>query len=309
MKRWPWFQFAWKSTKRLSRRRCMQGMLAVIGSLLVVGWQSQFSPPIQAQGVTQATVTEIVDGNQVFIQDRQAQVNSVARRQQQVRTRSARAELQFNTGAIARLSQNSSLTVGQCANLERGTLLVNGPLNGCTRSTVSGVRGTIYTLEVNDEGLETLTVFEGQVAVTRRSDADFDAPIPSDSTLPEAPPPDSPAPDSTEINSPPAGWQAQTDGGGPEEVSPEDRVDLTQEPVVVAEGQSLSYDPEQQQAAIRQLTPEDFERLLRGPLISDFTQEIPGIGDLQSAFERLFPSLPFPIPSLPGLPIRLPFPF
>ena len=121
----------------------------------------------QAQANSAATVTEILDSNQVYIQNRAAQVNSVAQQRQQVRTRSARASLRFNTGAVARLAHNSSLVVGQCAQLNRGTLLVNGTLNGCSTSTVAGVRGTIYTIEVTDTGETIIQVFEGEVVVER----------------------------------------------------------------------------------------------------------------------------------------------
>ncbi|PSR16953.1 hypothetical protein C8255_15120 [filamentous cyanobacterium CCP3] len=124
----------------------------------------------QAQTSSAATVTEILDSNQVYIQNRVAQVNSVAQQRQQVRTRAARTSLRFNSGAVARLAHNSSLVVGQCAQLNRGTLLVNGTLNGCSTSTVAGVRGTIYTIEVTEAGETIIQVFEGEVVVERNLD-------------------------------------------------------------------------------------------------------------------------------------------
>ncbi|PZO40422.1 MAG: hypothetical protein DCF17_11795 [Shackletoniella antarctica] len=141
----------------------------------------------QAQAPAAATVTEILDSNQVYIQNRAARVNSVAQQRQQVRTQSARASLRFNSGAVARLAHNSSLVVGQCAQLNRGTLLVNGNLNGCSTSTVAGVRGTIYTIEVTEAGETIIQVFEGEVVVQRNPNPvpvnpatdDFDALDPS----------------------------------------------------------------------------------------------------------------------------------
>jgi hypothetical protein len=130
----------------------------------------------QAQTNAAATVTEILDSNQVYIQNRTAQVNSVAQPRQQVRTRAARTSLRFNSGAVARLAHNSSLVVGQCAQLNRGTLLVNGTLNGCSTSTVAGVRGTIYTIEVTETGETIIQVFEGEVVVERNLN-----PVPGDS--------------------------------------------------------------------------------------------------------------------------------
>ncbi|MGG6239621.1 hypothetical protein ACQ4N7_13415 [Nodosilinea sp. AN01ver1] len=136
---------------------------ALVGSLLLAapGYEAK------AQANSAATVTEILDSNQVYIQNRAAQVNSVAQQRQQVRTRAARASLRFNSGAVARLAHNSSLVVGQCAQLNRGTLLVNGTLNGCSTSTVAGVRGTIYTIEVTEAGETIIQVFEGEVVVER----------------------------------------------------------------------------------------------------------------------------------------------
>jgi hypothetical protein len=128
---------------------------------------TQFSP-LSAQDISQASVKELLDGNQVYIQERQANVNDVARLNESVRTGSSRAELAFNTGAVARLSQNSVLTVGQCARLDSGVLLVNGAINGCTSSVVAGVQGTTYLLEVDDKGNQKVTVLEGTVTVTKK---------------------------------------------------------------------------------------------------------------------------------------------
>ncbi|OKH51151.1 hypothetical protein NIES30_03565 [Phormidium tenue NIES-30] len=140
------------------------GAALVGSSLLAIPGQRALG-----QSSATATVTEILDSNQVYIQNRAAQVNSVAQQRQQVRTRDARASLRFNTGAVARLAHNSSLVVGQCAQLNRGTLLVNGNLNGCSTTVVAGVRGTIYTIEVTDTGETIVQVFEGEVVVGRNA--------------------------------------------------------------------------------------------------------------------------------------------
>jgi hypothetical protein len=136
-------------------------------ALLAAGLLAAPGQRAQAQGVSAATVTEILDSNQVYIQNRTAQVNSVAQQRQRVRTQAARASLRFSNGAVARLAHNSSLVIGQCAQLNRGTLLVNGSLNGCSASTLAGVRGTIYTLEVTEAGQTIVQVFEGEVVVGR----------------------------------------------------------------------------------------------------------------------------------------------
>jgi hypothetical protein len=118
---------------------------------------------------TQATVQEILDGNQVFIQNRRAAVKDVAKQQQQVRTGNSRASLLFNSGAVARLSPNSVLNIGQCARLRRGSILVNGAVNACSASITTGVRGTTYLLEVDDTGGQQVKVLEGEVLITRNS--------------------------------------------------------------------------------------------------------------------------------------------
>lgn len=122
--------------------------------------------PASAQ-VTQATVQEILDGNQVFIQNRMASIYDVAAQQQQVRTGNSRTALLFNTGAVARLSANSVLKIGQCARLQRGTILINGAVNACSSGITTGVRGTTYLLEVDELGNQQVKVLEGEVIVRR----------------------------------------------------------------------------------------------------------------------------------------------
>ena len=118
---------------------------------------------------TQATVQEILDGNQVFIQNKQASLNDVAKQKQQVRTGNSRTALLFNTGAVARLSANSVLNIGQCARLKKGTILINGAVNACSSSITTGVRGTTYLLEVDESGNQQVTVLEGEVVVKRNA--------------------------------------------------------------------------------------------------------------------------------------------
>jgi hypothetical protein len=124
--------------------------------------------PVSAQS-TQATVQEILDGNQVFIQNKRASINDVARQKQQVRTGNSRTALLFNTGAVARLSANSVLNIGQCARLRKGTILINGAVNACSSSITTGVRGTTYLLEVDESGNQQVTVLEGEVVVNRNA--------------------------------------------------------------------------------------------------------------------------------------------
>ena len=75
--------------------------------------------PSQAQ-ISQAVVQEIIDGPQVYIEEIQAKVDDQAEFGQVIVTKKARAGILFNNGASGRLSENASVIVGQCVELERG---------------------------------------------------------------------------------------------------------------------------------------------------------------------------------------------
>ncbi len=120
--------------------------------------------PATAQ-ITQATVTEILDGNQVFIQGQQAAVNQVASQGQQVRTGSSRAGLRFSNGAAGRMRPNTSLVIGQCIQLQQGAIIANGPTNACAGSVRAATRGTTFIMEVEGEKYKCL-VLEGSLAMT-----------------------------------------------------------------------------------------------------------------------------------------------
>jgi hypothetical protein len=130
------------------------------------------STPKTNGNIQSAKVTEILDGEQVFIRDRKAAIDDVAKWQEQIRTGESRTELEFSNSAIARLNKNSLLTVGDCGvRLQQGSLLVNGAVPACTSSMVAAVHGTTYILEVDEQGNDQIQVLEGEVAVTRKDEA------------------------------------------------------------------------------------------------------------------------------------------
>ena len=319
------------------RRTASLRFIAVVGCALLGNGAMALPRPSAAWGqtVASATVTEVLDSDQVFIQNRQAAVNSVAQRQQRVRTQSARTSLRFNNGAVARLAHNSSLMVGQCAQLSRGTLLVNGSLNGCSTTTMAGVRGTLYTLEVTEEGETTVKVFEGEVLVGQRStdlapdegltpeedvdteeasganedsDADgnegdedglkqvFDQ---ADSATPTEDPQNPGHNDSAPQPQPQIDLSAPSGDDG--KVEPAETV------LVIREGQQVMINAESDLAVISRLTVDDFINLVEGPLVQGFS-DLPGISDLQRVFHRLYPRVPSlpPILSVPSLIIPQP---
>lgn len=252
----------------------------IFGFAIALGIGS-LSAPGHAQSVSAGTIAEVLDSTEVFIQNSQARVGDVANRGQNVRTGRARAQVNFNTGAVARLSSNSSLTVGQCANLQRGVLLVNGAVNGCTGSLTAGTRGTTYLLEVDEDGREQVKVLEGEVLVTRAEGGTIATPADVDP------------------------------GNNPEAI----------DSVVVTSGQKVSTREGEGLSEVEGITADEFLDILMGELFDGFLQLLPGLSRIQSTFQQLYPDVPFPLdgsglpiqPTTPSPPIPTrpsnPFPF
>lgn len=257
--------------------------------------------PVSAQS-TQATVQEILDGNQVFIQNQQAYVNDVAGAQQQVRTGNSRTALLFDTGAVARLSANSVLRIGQCAQLQRGTILINGAVNACSSGITTGVRGTTYLLEVDESGNQQVKVLEGEVIVKRNAKPivnEDDQPTNNKPTgKPTNTKPSTRFPTQQSNASSPT--TPNDSGNKPITLSsqpstqPEELVLKSGEKVEVAQGGDLGI--------IQKLTENEFVNLLQGNLFQGFTNQIPGINKVRDVFNGLFPGVNFPI-SIPRIPI------
>jgi len=113
-----------------------------------------------------ATVQEILDGNQFYIEQKQAKVRDGAKTPDRLRTGNSRAQMAFQAGGTARINRFSQMKLGtSCFFLTKGQVLVSGPQNGCTRSSRLSVRGTNYLISVTETGQAELTVLEGQVMV------------------------------------------------------------------------------------------------------------------------------------------------
>lgn len=113
-----------------------------------------------------ATVVEILDGNQLYIDQKQAKVKARAAAPEVVSTRDSRGQLAFSSGAAGRLNRFSLLRLGSsCFLMEKGQILVSGKQNGCTRSARLSVRGTNYVVEVQEDGSSEISVLEGAVEV------------------------------------------------------------------------------------------------------------------------------------------------
>jgi hypothetical protein len=113
-----------------------------------------------------ATVQEILDGRELFINQKQAAPKDRASAPQTVSTGNSRGQLAFSTGAAGRINRFSLLRLGSsCFLVEKGQILVSGKQNGCTRSARLSVRGTNYLIDVQEDGTAELSVLEGSVDV------------------------------------------------------------------------------------------------------------------------------------------------
>lgn len=221
--------------------------------------------------VTRADITEILDGNQVFIDNQQARVGTTAAQGQQVRTERARAELRFNTGAVGRLAQNSSLVVGRdCVRVNRGTLLVSGASRSCGPQVLLGVRGTVYTLAVEADGTTVVTVLEGSLELT----------VTDPALISQA--------EILHHSSPLAKAACQTPPKGLEKQA------VPCSAIPLQAGLQISVDPQGQIQSLRPLSQAEFEAVLQSPLMQGFSQPLPQQNDLQRSFEQLYPGSRFP---------------
>ncbi len=198
--------------------------------------------PLAAQNsVTQGRVVDVLEGNQVFIQGRPATVNDVANLGQQISTGQSRAEVEFNNSAITRLGRNSALTIGQCgAQLQQGSVLVNGAVSACTSRITAAVRGTTYVLEINDQGEEEIKVLEGEVEVTSSDD---------------------------------------------------NKVEIYK----LQGGQRLRTRSQRLRPEIGSISQLEYERVLSGPLVRGYRQNLRSINTIERTWGRLYPNRPFPL--------------
>ncbi|MFY8148681.1 MAG: FecR domain-containing protein [Prochlorococcaceae cyanobacterium] len=145
------------ATGRPPARRLL-GLLGVLGTVLLAS-------PVLAASET-ATVVEILDGKELYIEARPARVNERASTPETVSTRNSRGQLRFQSGAVGRMNRFSRMKLGgRCFLLSQGEVLVSGAQSGCTQSSRMSVRGTNYVLKVEEDGQSELSVLEGTVEV------------------------------------------------------------------------------------------------------------------------------------------------
>jgi len=111
-----------------------------------------------------ARVQEILDGNELFIDRKQARVNQLAFRPEVITTGNSRGSLALSNGAQARISKNSQLRLGaDCGRLQNGQMLVSGRQDTCVGSIRMSVRGTHYVVEVLDDQTTQVAVLDGMM--------------------------------------------------------------------------------------------------------------------------------------------------
>ena len=135
--------------------------------------------PVSAVQYSEAEITKVVDGREIYIDDGQAKEGAVAKRGSTIRTGQSRARLLFDPTAIGLMGPDTSIRLGErCFRSDQGRVLVNGKILAClgqkgARTKMAGSRGTTYLLETTAEGYE-LSVLVGEVVVADElTDADL----------------------------------------------------------------------------------------------------------------------------------------
>ena len=117
-----------------------------------------------------ATIQEILDGDELFIDGQKAKVEEKAQPPQVISTGLSRGQIAFSGGAVGRINRQSLVKLGSsCFLLNKGQILISGRQDGCTASSRLSVRGTNYVLKISDDGSADLAVLEGSVEVTDNS--------------------------------------------------------------------------------------------------------------------------------------------
>jgi TonB family protein len=232
--------------------------------------------PSQAQ-ITQATIQEIIHGNQVgnqvYIQNMPAKVKDQANFGQIVLTQEARAGLTFNNGAQGRLGRQTRVTVGQCVDVVNGELLASGPVTGCVANLTVSVLGTLYVLQKNE--VPAATGLEGQLQGLQSRLAALENQLSSGQGL-----------------TPPAQAQGITGEGGTVKVLAgvvtANLPNNPGQPLRIKAGEKVSV-INGQLGPVVPMTPGEIAALLNGPLFRGFQIPLGPPGEMQNLCRSLLP--------------------
>jgi hypothetical protein len=114
---------------------------------------------------SKATVREILDRQELFINRRRAKVKDTAQQPESLKTLKCRAQLAFADGAGGRMIKESTIRLGDCLFISQGSVLVSGPMCACSQSVKVCSANTNYIFEVIDGGDAAVTSLEGTLDV------------------------------------------------------------------------------------------------------------------------------------------------
>jgi len=147
---------------------CRSRASLMAAAAMVSGLSALLAPAAVLAGPqADARVQEILDGNELYIDQQQAEVNQLSYRPALISTKQSRASLALSSGAQARINKNSQLRLGStCARLIQGQMLISGKQTICVGSVQINVRGTHYIVEALDDGSTEVAVLDGQLTFT-----------------------------------------------------------------------------------------------------------------------------------------------
>lgn len=272
------------------RRFWRIGLCLLSGLCLTIAIATVRLPAI-AQ-ITQAEITEILDGTEVTIDSQPAKINDIARFGQQVRTGNSRVGLVFDNGAAVRLGPNSSLKIGECLELQQGQGVFGGPAEGCTSAVVAGVQGTIYILEQEQqsqqesdrESEQGIKVIDIQQEIEKKIESEIESEI------------------EPEIGSEGIKQRIKVIEGEVA-LSQRDKPEVS-EAVSIKQGEKVAI-VNDRVGEVERLQPWEFGDILTGILFKGFIGQLPGQEKLQGVCKDLFPT--FVCPNVGGGGRRLPF--
>jgi hypothetical protein len=139
---------------------------------MLITWVSAGPSASHAQTTKprRATVMEILDRPELFIDRRRAKVKDTAQQPQSLRTLQSRVQLAFDNGAGGRMINGSTLRLGDCLFIGKGSVLVSGPMCACSRSVRVCSKTTNYILEAMDDGDANIISLEGSLDVQVQDD-------------------------------------------------------------------------------------------------------------------------------------------
>ena len=143
----------------------------------------------------EARVIKMIEGRQLFINNKPAAENQVAPTGSVIMTKQSRARLKFDHRAIGLLGRNSLIKLGAaCFQLDQGKIVINGRQKTCFGSRILGIDGTTYLLSREADQSYTVDLLAGEAVISSGpnsiDDVQFADAIPSQGGKPTSDDPD-----------------------------------------------------------------------------------------------------------------------